>query len=450
MARSSSDPQATMAEMLAEHGEQIGKLTADQQEAQRAVRAAAGDRRRPGTAGPAPAGVHPDAAAAVVAARRDRQRTTHRHPATCGSTRVYRPCYEQYADDLGRAGQNTRSACSCSTGSPSCTRSCTCATAGRRPPHRHGRMAHPVPADRGRDAPAHHALLLARRRGSGERPAVRRLPGGGPVMAARDPGERTARQMAQAYAERAGRSFRWRPAPSCPRCRPRTPGRPAGATCKGECGRLGHGFHDATTDPGVIDRWWGRNPDCNVGIATGAPGPDVLDIDVHQDGNGFAALNRVKRAGLADGQQAIVRTPSTGFHLYYNGTGQRNGSIRGQHIDFRARAATWSPRRRRPRPGRTWSSSTARTLPPRSTSPGSARSWSPRRCGAARAGHAGNRVPGGRAGRRGTRGPAQRLRRRGGARRPQLPRVLRGQAAGAVRPAGRASRRVAGQRSATC
>jgi len=35
MARSSSDPQAAMAEMLAQHGEQIGKLTADQQEVQR-------------------------------------------------------------------------------------------------------------------------------------------------------------------------------------------------------------------------------------------------------------------------------------------------------------------------------------------------------------------------------------------------------------------------------
>ena len=157
-------------------------------------------------------------------------------------------------------------------------------------------------------------------------------------MAARDPGERTARQMAQAYARAGWPVFPLAPGsklPAIPAAHP--PGDTAGAACTGECGRLGHGFHDATTDPGVIDRWWGRNPDCNIGIATGAPGPDVLDIDVRQDGSGFAALNRVKRAGLADGQQAIVRTPSTGMHLYYRGTGQRNGSIRGQHVDFRSK-----------------------------------------------------------------------------------------------------------------
>jgi hypothetical protein len=40
-----------------------------------------------------------------------------------------------------------------------------------------------------------------------------------------------------------------------------------------------HGVKDATTDPEQITRWWTRNPDRNVAIATGTPGPDVLDID---------------------------------------------------------------------------------------------------------------------------------------------------------------------------
>src|SRR5215472_4904736 len=98
----------------------------------------------------------------------------------------------------------------------------------------------------------------------------------------------------------------------------------------------GHGFHDATADHRQIARWWSRQPGANVAIATGAPGPDVVDVDVREDGSGFAAFNRAKRAGLVDGYQAIIRTPSTGMHLYYPGTGQRNGSIRGQHIDFRS------------------------------------------------------------------------------------------------------------------
>ena len=97
-----------------------------------------------------------------------------------------------------------------------------------------------------------------------------------------------------------------------------------------------NGFHDATTDPGQIRRWWHREPDRNVAIATGAPGPDVVDVDIREGGSGFAALNQAIRAGLIGGHHAIVRTPSTGMHLYYAGTGQRSGSIRGQHLDFRS------------------------------------------------------------------------------------------------------------------
>lgn len=31
-----------------------------------------------------------------------------------------------------------------------------------------------------------------------------------------------------------------------------------------------------------------------------------------------------------------MRTPSAGLHLYYPGTAQRSGTVRGQHLDFRA------------------------------------------------------------------------------------------------------------------
>ena len=42
-----------------------------------------------------------------------------------------------------------------------------------------------------------------------------------------------------------------------------------------------HGYRDATTDPTQITDWFSRHPDWNLAIATGTPGPDVLDIDVH-------------------------------------------------------------------------------------------------------------------------------------------------------------------------
>jgi len=98
-----------------------------------------------------------------------------------------------------------------------------------------------------------------------------------------------------------------------------------------------HGFQDASTDLDRITDWWGRNAGRNVGIATGSPGPDVLDVDQHGEaGNGFAAFNRLRRAGLVTGVKAIVATPSGGLHAYFAGTDQRSGKLPAQHVDFRA------------------------------------------------------------------------------------------------------------------
>ena len=98
-----------------------------------------------------------------------------------------------------------------------------------------------------------------------------------------------------------------------------------------------HGFLDATTDPDKITWWWQRQPEANLAIATGQPGPDVLDVDQHgQADNGFAAFNHLKRAGLIDGASAIVATPSGGLHAYFAGSDQRCGKLSRHHLDFRA------------------------------------------------------------------------------------------------------------------
>jgi hypothetical protein len=98
------------------------------------------------------------------------------------------------------------------------------------------------------------------------------------------------------------------------------------------------GFRDATTDPDKISWWWGKCPENNVGIATGAPGPDVLDIDNHGErGTGMPGYARLKAAGLTDGYSAMIRTPHNGIHLYYRGSGQGNGKLRDQHIDYRGK-----------------------------------------------------------------------------------------------------------------
>ena len=38
-----------------------------------------------------------------------------------------------------------------------------------------------------------------------------------------------------------------------------------------------HGYRDATTSPRQITEWFTRHPGRNLAIATGTPGPDVLD-----------------------------------------------------------------------------------------------------------------------------------------------------------------------------
>lgn len=85
-----------------------------------------------------------------------------------------------------------------------------------------------------------------------------------------------------------------------------------------------HGFHDATSDPGQIERWWSRWPLANIGMPTGTvSGLDVVDVDVHGRVRGFAAFELARRAGLVDRWEALVKTASGGMHAYYPADPQR-------------------------------------------------------------------------------------------------------------------------------
>jgi hypothetical protein len=98
-----------------------------------------------------------------------------------------------------------------------------------------------------------------------------------------------------------------------------------------------HGFRDATTDPVQITSWFGRGSGWNLAIATGAPGPDVLDIDQHGPaGNGYPAFTQLQQAGLVNGAAAYVRTPAGGMHSYFTGSHQHNGHLARHHLDFRS------------------------------------------------------------------------------------------------------------------
>lgn len=103
-------------------------------------------------------------------------------------------------------------------------------------------------------------------------------------------------------------------------------------TCRGECGRPGHGVHDATVDPSVIERWWTYCPDANVGVACGTSGLLVVDLDTPKaDQNPPAPWAKpgvscgadvlallAERAGEAVPTDTYaVRTGRGGLHLYF-------------------------------------------------------------------------------------------------------------------------------------
>jgi hypothetical protein len=100
-----------------------------------------------------------------------------------------------------------------------------------------------------------------------------------------------------------------------------------------------HGFKDATADRAVVARWWGRVPDANIGMPTGAAsGWDVVDVDVRDDGSGYGRLADAARAGLTGGWILRVGTPSGGSHLYYPADParpQRSWAAGRAHVDFR-------------------------------------------------------------------------------------------------------------------
>jgi Bifunctional DNA primase/polymerase, N-terminal len=119
-------------------------------------------------------------------------------------------------------------------------------------------------------------------------------------------------------------------------CRPDAGPCPQPGNCECKAPLTVHGLRDASTGPEVIRGWWRRWADANLAIATGAPGPDVLDVDIKDGGSGFEGFNRLKRTGYLRGARALVATPSGGLHVYFAGTAQPSGRLPRRYLDFKA------------------------------------------------------------------------------------------------------------------
>lgn len=82
-----------------------------------------------------------------------------------------------------------------------------------------------------------------------------------------------------------------------------------------------NGFHDATTDPAQIEKWWGANPNYNIGIATGqmSGGLVVIDLDIDDEkgkyGNETLREWEIEHGQLPDTCRTI--TGRGGYHLLY-------------------------------------------------------------------------------------------------------------------------------------
>jgi hypothetical protein len=98
---------------------------------------------------------------------------------------------------------------------------------------------------------------------------------------------------------------------------------PTAPPCHGECGRLGHGVYDASTDPARIRELFAAAPwATGYGIACGLPPHHLIgiDLDTKSGTDSSAALRELALRHLFTiPDTVVVLTPSGGRHLWLSG-----------------------------------------------------------------------------------------------------------------------------------
>ncbi|MFD9085725.1 bifunctional DNA primase/polymerase [Streptomyces prasinus] len=101
------------------------------------------------------------------------------------------------------------------------------------------------------------------------------------------------------------------------------PGRGPTTRCRGECGRFGHGVHDASTDPTRIRELFAAAPRATgYGIACGLAPHHLIgvDLDTKTGNDSSAALRELALRHLFTiPATVVVLTPSGGRHLWLSG-----------------------------------------------------------------------------------------------------------------------------------
>ena len=159
--------------------------------------------------------------------------------------------------------------------------------------------------------------------------------GGGAVAEIHAQDDLTMGRAAVAYAER----FHWAVFPLWEIAADGQCACPKRAQCgsPGKHPRTEHGFRDATKDPTEVRRIWGRTPRANIGIATGASGLVVLDIDPRNGGDGALAGLEHHHGRLPDTCRAL--TGGGGVHYVYcrpEGAPKVKGAPLARGVDVKA------------------------------------------------------------------------------------------------------------------
>jgi len=85
-----------------------------------------------------------------------------------------------------------------------------------------------------------------------------------------------------------------------------------------------HGFKDATTNPEGVQALWASCPQASVGVATGASGLVVVDLDCKNGQPGLDEWHKIVSASEEPLEATtLVETPSGGIHVYYRANGHR-------------------------------------------------------------------------------------------------------------------------------